>query len=83
MHEYTCSFGRIVLDLAYLDLAFFKSFEYRVDYRAGIFAVWYLGHGHSARVDFLDFGSYFDKSATASVVVFAYVDQASGSEVRI
>ncbi len=29
VHEYTCSFGRIVLDLAYLDLTFFKSFEYR------------------------------------------------------
>ncbi len=47
MHEYHGRFGSVVIDFAYLYLAFIIGAEYGVDERTGGGAKGYLGYGES------------------------------------
>ena len=47
-----------------------------------VFAIWSLGDGDGAFVDFLDAGPHFHRAASPSVHIFAAVSKASGGEIR-
>ena len=63
-------FGGIVVDLAYLNLAFFARLEDGVDDAGCRFAVRYFRDDDSLVVSLLDLGAYLEIAASSTVIVF-------------
>ena len=83
VHLYLNFGRRIVVYLACLYLSLVYGFQNRVDKRRSCLAERYLLNHERLVVELLDLGSYFQCSASLSVVVFAYIDAASRGKVGI